>query len=131
MVNAEKSILIIEDEKDLADLFYSMFKEKGYNVNIAYDGEEALNALNMCKPDAILLDLILPKMSGFEVLKSIRSASSTYFTPVIIVTNLSGKENVDKGMTMGANEYLIKSHIRLQDILERIESIIKYNKRKE
>lgn len=129
MAEKKKSLLIIEDEKSLADLFKKIFTENDYLVEIAGNGEDGLEMLNQFKPDAIILDLVLPKMSGFEILKVIRSASSTYSIPVVIVTNLSGEENVSLGRELGANEYIVKSHTRLFDIFKKVDSIIKYQER--
>lgn len=129
MAEKKKSLLIIEDEESLAELFRKAFEENDYLVKVAGQGEEGLEMLNQFKPDAIILDLILPKMSGFEILKVIRSASSTYSIPVVIVTNLSGEENVKLGLELGANEYIVKSHVRLFDIFKKVDSIIKYHER--
>ena len=129
MANKPKSLLIIEDEEGLADLFKKAFEENNYQARVAYNGEEGLDKLTQSKPDVIILDLILPKMSGFELLKTIRSASSTYLTPVVIVTNLSGEENVKQGLDLGANEYIVKSHARVIDIVEKVNSMVNYQDR--
>lgn len=129
MADNTKSVLIVEDEESLAELFKKAFCEQGFVVQAAANGEAALDTLTQFKPRAIVLDLILPRMSGFEVLKTIRSSSLTYFTPIVIVTNLSGEENVKQGLELGANDYLVKSHVRLLDIIEKVESIIKYQDR--
>ena len=97
---------------------------KGYNVVSALDGELGINMAKNSSPDLILLDIILPKKSGFDVLRDLKSDEKTKSVPVIILTNLSQMDDVSKMMDMGITTYLVKSDQSLQDILRVIDQIL-------
>ena len=120
-----KKVLIIEDDKFLRELIAKKLAKDGYEVSEAVDGEEGVKKTKETKPDLILLDLILPEMDGFEVLSKIKGDPAFSSTPVIILSNLGQKEDVEKGLKMGATDYLIKAHFTPGEIVEKIRSIIK------
>ena len=101
------SVLIIEDTKELVDLLYRRF-EKDYTLHHAYNGEDGLVAARSVRPDIVLLDITMPKMSGFEVLSELRSSEATRDIPVLVLTALSDTENVVKGFNLGAADYVVK-----------------------
>lgn len=123
---ATKKILVVEDEKILIHTYERYFKINGYEIEIARDGEEALEKLsgNAPKPDIILLDLIMPKLNGFEVLKSIKEDTALKDIPVVCLTNLSAKHDGDLALSLGADQYLIKSQFDPQEIVNKVKEIL-------
>lgn len=122
--DTKNNILVIEDDIFLADLYKTKFTLEGYNVFVAYDGEKGLDAVKKKMPDVILLDLVLPKLGGFEVLEKIKSSKKTQNIPVILLTNLSQKADVDKGLKMGAEDYLIKAHFMPSEVVAKIKKLV-------
>ena len=120
-----KKILIIEDDKFLRELITQKLFKEGYEVSEAVDGEEGLKKLKEEKPDLVLLDLILPGIDGFEVLARTREESTLSSIPVIILSNLGQKEDVEKGLKMGAVDYLIKAHFTPGEIIEKIKAALR------
>ena len=118
-------ILIIEDDKFLRGLIAQKLKAEGYEVIEAAEGREGLEKVKKEKPNLILLDLVLPGIDGFEVLKKIKEDPSTSFLPVIILSNLGQKESVEKGLKMGAVDYLIKAHFTPTEIIEKVKNNLK------
>ena len=118
-------ILFIEDEISLQTTLGGALKEAGFEIENAYDGETGLKTAQTSKPDLILLDLILPKMDGFQVLKDLKSGSETKDIPVIVLTNLESADDVGKVIALGATTYLVKSNYELGDIVEKIKEILK------
>jgi DNA-binding response OmpR family regulator len=118
-------VLIVEDDKFLRELMSQKLTKEGYEVFSAVDGEEGVKKVKEEKPDIILLDLILPGIDGFEVLTKVKEDPSVSSIPVIILSNLGQKEDIERGMKIGAPDYLIKAHFTPSEIIEKIKSIIK------
>jgi DNA-binding response OmpR family regulator len=118
-------ILIIEDDQFLRELISQKLTREGYEVLEAIDGEKGLDAAKTSKPDLILLDLILPGIDGFEVLTEIKKDSNLSIIPIIILSNLGQRDEVEKGLKMGATDYLIKAHFTPAQIIEKIKNIVK------
>ncbi len=118
-----KNILIIEDDEFLRGLISKKLFAEDFKISVAVDGEEAVKKIKEEKPDLILLDLILPVMNGFEVLSKIKKDSSTNSIPVIILSNLGEKEDIDKALTLGVVDYLIKAQFTPEEIVEKVEKI--------
>src|SRR6185295_12837886 len=106
-------ILIVEDDKFLANAYRVKLTKSGFDIRIAYDGEEALSLIDEFNPELILLDLVLPKKDGFTVLEELKKSSKWQSIPVIIASNLGQSEDIDKGMKLGANGYIIKTDLSL------------------
>lgn len=119
-----KKILIIEDDKFLRELISQKISKQGYIVVEAIDGEDGIEEFKKEKPDLILLDLILPGIDGFEVLSQIKSNAELSNTPVIILSNLGQKEDIEKGINLGADDYLIKAHFTPNEIIEKIDKVM-------
>lgn len=119
-----KTILFIEDESALQKTLGSILKQKGYEVTSALDGETGLLLAKQNKPNLILLDLILPKMNGFEVFEQLKTNPETERIPVIILTNLEKVEDVEKALQMGAKTYLIKANYSLEEVVDKIRKVI-------
>ncbi len=119
-----KKILFVEDEPSLQKAISEILTQEGYEVITAADGEEGLLKIQE-KPDLVLLDLILPKKDGFEVLKEMKANDSTKNIPVIVLTNLEGTGDVEKALELGATTYLVKANYELDDVIKKIRDIIK------
>ncbi len=115
-----KKILFIEDEKEVVEAFAERFKQHNVEVISAGDGQEGLKLAEEQKPDLILLDLILPKMHGFEFLEKLRSDESLKDTPVIVLSNLGGELNVTKAKDLGVKDYLVKTETKVDQTVEKI-----------
>jgi len=120
-----KTILIIEDDKFLREMMGKRLAEEGYNVSMAIDGEEGITKIQKETPDLILLDLILPGIDGFEVLERMKKNSKLSKIPVIILSNLGQKEEVERGLSLGAVDYLIKAHFTPREIIDKIKKVLK------
>lgn len=116
-----KHILLVEDDEFLAELYATKLNLEGFEVTLAVDGEKGLKAVKDQKPDLILLDIILPKMDGFEVLKTIKADKALKNIPIILLTNLSQKDEVKRGLDLGANDYLIKAHFMPSEVVKKIK----------
>jgi DNA-binding response OmpR family regulator len=119
-----KKILYIEDDPDLQKTLGDLLKSEGYEVVLALDGEIGLKLAKTERPDLILLDLILPKVHGFEVLKTLKKEEETKDIPVVTLTNLEGTEDVVKAIELGATAYLVKAQYTPKDVLEKIKKIL-------
>lgn len=119
-----KTILFIEDESTLQKTFGEVLEQEGYEMISALDGESGLRMAKAKKPDLILLDLILPKIHGFEVLKKIKEDKEIRDIPIIILTNLEGMKDVDRAIEMGATTYLVKAQYSLEEVLKKIKQTL-------
>ena len=120
-----KTILIIEDDKFLRELIAQKLIKEGFEISEAVDGEEGIKKIKEEKPDLVLLDLILPGIDGFEVLSKMKEDPALASIPVIILSNLGQKEDVEKGLKLGAVDYLIKAHFTPGEIIEKIKAALK------
>lgn len=120
----QKTILFIEDEPDLQKTVGEALEQRGYRVLKALDGEIGWNLCKKEHPDLILLDLILPKKNGFEVLASIKADPETQNTPVVVLTNLEGALDVQKALELGASTFLVKTNYELKEVIRKIERIM-------
>lgn len=118
-------ILVVEDDKFLRELITQKLAREGYDVKEAVDGEEGVIKVKEEKPDVILLDLILPGIDGFEVLAKIKEDPEVENIPVVILSNLGQRDDVERGLKLGAVDFLIKAHFTPGEIIEKIEKIIK------
>lgn len=116
-------LLVVDDERDIADTLAKTLKREGYEAVVAYDGEEALQKVKEENPDIILLDLIMPKLNGFDVLKEIREKYKDKWRPVIIVSAKNDLESVKKGYGLEADHYLTKP-CSIENILHGIRIMI-------
>ncbi len=97
-----KKILLVEDEPMLSNLLRQRLEKEGFQITLAHDGSEAIKILKQYKPDLILLDIILPKLSGFEVMEMMKSDPTLQSAPVVVVSNLGQAEDVERGQNLGA-----------------------------
>lgn len=118
------SLLIVEDDKYLASAYRVKLTKAGFTIKNAYDGEEALELLKTFTPDLILLDLVMPKKDGFATLEAVKADEKLKHIPVIITSNLGQKEDVDKGMKLGATDFIVKSDLSLNDLITKINIML-------
>lgn len=116
-------ILVVDDERDVVEPLKNRLTREGYDVLTAYDGEEALSMVNTDNPDIILLDLIMPKLNGFDVLKEVRRSHTDKWRPVIIVSAQRELDSIRKGYALEADHYLTKP-CSMENILRAIETMI-------
>lgn len=121
-----KKILFIEDESTLQKAINKFLENDGYETISAIDGELGIKMAKKTLPDLILLDLILPKINGFEVIKELKKDELTKNIPIIVLTNLEGSEDVEKAITLGAKDYLIKANYELSEISEKIRKSLNH-----
>ncbi len=119
-----KKILFIEDEATLHQTIGEALREEGFEVVSALTGEQGLSLAKQEKPDLILLDLVLPGKTGFEVLKEIRENPDLQKTPVIVLTNLEDLENIQTVLTLGVNMYLVKVNYKIEEIIQKIKQVL-------
>ncbi|MEK7120165.1 MAG: response regulator [Patescibacteria group bacterium] len=127
MAKEKQHILLVEDDPFLSDIYSTKLESAGFGLSVAYDGEEVFKKIEEKTPELILLDIVLPKMDGFEVLKKLKSDLRFNKIPVILLTNLGQKEDIDKGMSLGAQDYLIKANFIPSEIVEKIKCFLKSN----
>ena len=120
-------VLLVEDDPFLSSLLKNRLQKEGIEITLAKDGEEALNFLKSTKPDLILLDLILPKKSGFEVMEEMREDPQMQFPglPIIIISNLGQHEDISRGKALGAIEYFVKAKTSIDELVEKIKEFLK------
>lgn len=117
-------ILVIEDESALQKTFGDMLTREGYEVVKALDGEIGIRLAKKELPNLIILDLILPRMNGFEVLKALKTDTTTQSIPVIILTNLETMNDIERTLEGGASTYLVKSNYSLEEVLQKIKQTL-------
>ena len=118
------SILIVEDDKFVRDLYQHEFEKSGYDIKVAEDGEIALKAVKESKLDCILLDVMLPKVDGLEVLRRIKEDSATKNIPVMILSNLGQDEIIRQALQIGAKAYIVKSLYTPSQVVNEIRGLI-------
>lgn len=116
--------MVVEDDQFLSQLLSNRLGREGLNVIRAGDGQEALDLLGANQPDLILLDLILPKKSGFEVMEEIQKNPLLKNAPIVIISNLGQDDDISRGKQLGAIEYYVKAKISIEDLVSKIEQLL-------
>lgn len=119
-----KKILIVEDEKILSELLNRKLSELGYEVKVVEDGEEGLRAIKEMRPDLVLLDIVMPKKNGFEVMEEVRADQDIKETKIIIISNSGQPVEIDKARKLGAVDWLIKTEFDPQEVIEKVKKQI-------
>ena len=119
-----KSILLVEDDPFLIDIYTTKLKEAGFLVEVAENGEIVFKKIRKKAPDLIVLDIVLPQIDGWEILKIIKEDPKFKDLKIMILSNLGQKEEVEKGLFLGATKYLVKAHYTPSEIVEEIKKII-------
>jgi len=115
-----KKVLVIEDEQLIADLLQRKLQGEGYYALVARDGERGLEAIKKEHPDLVLLDILLPRMNGFEVLAEVRKDKTVKETPIIIISNSGQTTEIDRAKEAGVRDWLIKTEFDPQDVVEKV-----------
>lgn len=118
------TILLIEDEVFISDLYKRILLQAGFNVLTALDGVDGVNLANQHKPDLILLDIMMPKMHGIDVLKNLKKSPQTAQIPVVLLTNLGNEHIIKDAFTLGAQGYFLKMKISPYDLIEKAKEYI-------
>ena len=117
-------ILVVEDEEILLTALKEELETAGYEVFGAVDGQDGLDKVKSFKPDLILLDLVMPKMDGMQMLRKLKENNDSRDIPVVILTNLSDYERISEVLSLGAMDYLVKANYKLEDLLEKVKAVL-------
>ena len=121
---AKKKILLIEDEEFIIRPLEIILKKEDFDLVIAKDGEDGLLKIKNEKPDLVLLDIVLPKMNGFEVLEKFKKERDLKDIPVIILSNLAREGEVERGLSLGAKDYFVKTNFSLFNLIRKIKNYL-------
>lgn len=124
MAEVKRKILLVEDEPDVLQAVAERLVRDDVEILKAFDGSEGLTRAQADKPDLVLLDLILPRMHGFEFLEKVKANPATSQIPVIVFSNLSGGSNINKAKALGAVAYFVKTDVKLDDVVHKIVEIL-------
>lgn len=119
-----KKILIIDDDPFILDMYVLKLKEQGFTAEVAHDGNAGLEKAKAFEPDVILLDVVMPAMDGFEVLERLQAQRQNHPCKIIFLTNFGQKEDVERGMRLGADDYIIKAHFTPSEVVEKVKSLL-------
>lgn len=119
-----KKILLIEDDPLLIDIYSTKLQESGFEVTVVEHGEKALALMGEERPDLVLLDIVLPHTDGWEILRQIQASEALKTIPVVILSNLGQKEEIEKGLNLGAVKYLIKAHYTPSEIVQEVIKLV-------
>lgn len=117
-------ILLVEDDPMLQDIYLTKFKEVGFDVALAADGEKVIPELHKAKPDLMLLDIVLPLKDGWEVLSEVRKDPQWNGVKIVVLSNIGEAQDVEKGFAMGANLYLIKAHFTPSQVVDEVNKLL-------
>lgn len=120
-----KNILLVEDDPFVIDIYITKLREVGFNIDTAENGEEALMKLKEKKPDLLILDIVLPNIDGWELLKKIRTELNFQDLKVVVLSNLSQKSEVEKSLELGVIKYFIKANFTPSEVVGAIKEILK------
>lgn len=123
-IKAMKKILFIEDEPTLQKTVGEILSQEGFLILEALDGEIGLAAAKSEKPDLILLDLVLPKKDGFEVIEELKKDPKTANIKIIVLTNLESSKDVERALALGATNYLVKANYDLEEVVEKVKKLL-------
>jgi DNA-binding response OmpR family regulator len=125
MPNPSLSIVLVEDDSFISSMYRTKLQNLGYAVEVIEDGGAAWDRLQQDPlPDLVLLDIVLPKRDGFEILEGLRKDKRTQTLPVILLTNLGQKPDVERGLKLGADDYIIKAHYTPTEVVEKITKLM-------
>jgi DNA-binding response OmpR family regulator len=124
MTKKKHKILIVEDDPALLDLYSLRFSQAGYEVLKATDGDEGSSLAQLEIPDVILLDILMPTTDGYEMLRMLKENPKTKNIPSIIFSNLSQRDEVEKGLNLGAKDYIVKTMVTPSELVSRVEQVL-------
>ncbi|MBI4407179.1 MAG: response regulator [Candidatus Kerfeldbacteria bacterium] len=122
---SKQSIIVVEDESFLSKVLAERLEDEGFgHIDVAGNGEEALAMIKNHNPNIVLLDMILPKMNGFEVLEVLQADPKLKKIPVLVLSNLGQDQDIEQAKKLGARDYIVKSNFSLQKVVEKIMGIL-------
>lgn len=124
MSENKKRVMIVEDDEHISKVYEIKLSKEGIESSLAKDGEEAIKKITAEKPDLVLLDLMIPKKDGFDVLEEIKKNPETASIPVIVLSNLGQQTDQDRAIGLGANEYLVKVDYPIQEVVNRVKKYL-------
>ncbi len=124
MPGEKKKIILVENDGFLSEIYSTKLASSGFNVEVAQDGEDGLAKIKKFMPDLVLLGIVLSKMDGFEVLQKIKNDEALKNTTVVILTNLGQKEEVERGLNLGAKDYIIKAHFTPTEVVAKVKRLL-------
>ncbi len=119
-----KKVLIVEDEELIMDLLKKKLIQEGYEVSVAYDGEQGMEKLRSVKPDILLLDIVMPKKSGYEVMEEMSKDPELNKIPIIVISNSGQPVELDKAKNLGAKDWLVKTEFDPKEVVEKVRRLI-------
>ena len=123
-MSKQKKVLLIEDDPFLQSMYANKFELEGFLVVVAEDGQKGLRLAEKEEPDIILLDILLPQMDGYEVLQNLKANNKTKDIPVLLLTNLSQRNDIQRGIELGAVDYLIKAHFMPSEVVAKTKEVL-------
>lgn len=120
----QKKILLVEDDDALANVYLTRLEAEGFSIERVANGEEALESAKDLKPDLIMLDIMMPKISGLEVLDILRNTPETLNIKIMVLSALGQEGDKQKAMSLGADDYLVKSQVVITDVIKRIRKLL-------
>ncbi|MBI3305341.1 response regulator [Candidatus Parcubacteria bacterium] len=117
-------ILIVDDDSMIRDIYLRKFRESGFVVTVVADGPTAIQKIEEDPPDVVLLDLVMPQMDGFEVMREVAKRKLIKMPKLVLLTNLGQKEEIEKGLALGAQDYIIKAHLTPSEVVERVRTVL-------
>lgn len=120
----KKNILIVEDDSVLQKTMQEYLQMEGFVANVASDGDEAMKLAKELKPDLILLDIVLPKKDGYEIIQEVRADDVIGKVPIMLLTNLGGINDVEKALGLGATTYLVKADYTLEEVANKVKELL-------
>ncbi len=127
--NSEIKVLIVEDDVYISEMYKIKFESENYKTVVTNNGSEVIKIIEKEKPDIILLDIVMPVMDGFDVLKIIKSNKKFNSIPVVMLTNLSQKESIERVFELGARGYIVKSHFTPSEVVKKVKDILDGNEK--
>ncbi|MEK7570016.1 MAG: response regulator [Patescibacteria group bacterium] len=124
MADKKITVALIEDDPLIAEMYTTKFTKEGYDLQHAADGAAGIALVKKMSPDIILLDIIMPKMDGFQVLEQLRADAAFKQTPIVMLTNLGQEEDVQKGRALGATDYFIKTNFTPAAIVDKVKTLL-------
>jgi DNA-binding response OmpR family regulator len=118
-------IALVEDDPFLSSMYSTKFEMEGFKVVLAADGEKGIEMIRQEKPDLVLLDILMPKKNGFDVLREVKADKEIQNIPVILLSNLNQANEVDHGKELGAADFLIKAHYMPSEVVDRIKKVLR------
>ncbi|MBI4089823.1 MAG: response regulator [Candidatus Kerfeldbacteria bacterium] len=123
--SGKPKVLVVEDDTFLAGMYLTKLSLEGFEVELAGDGRDGLKKAQDWLPDVILLDIVLPVMDGFGVLEGLKKDPATREIPVMLLTNLGQRNDVERGLNLGAADYLIKAHFMPSEVIDKVKRLLR------